>query len=210
MATPTDAARDRVLAARSDLAEEFQILEASGRAAVDIPAKIRRSPAKAAAVAGGIGFLALKGPQRLFGLGRRVVRGKDKPLPEGDAARGDREVPAQAGLRWRARARHARARLRRVRRSRRRSSGDASAACSSWRSPSRILSRAARASADWLFSPDKGSFERRIAEMRARVDPSYARPSKRTPPRPLPGTRCAGAHGRAGRRAAGRRLSDAR
>ena len=55
MATETDAARDRVLAARAALGEELEILEASARAAVDIPAKIRRSPAKAAAVAGGDG-----------------------------------------------------------------------------------------------------------------------------------------------------------
>ena len=82
MAEATDAARDRVLATRSELADELQRLEASVREAVDIPAKIRRSPAKAAAVVGGIGFLALKGPQRVVGLGRRVVRGKSAPMPK--------------------------------------------------------------------------------------------------------------------------------
>ena len=81
MATEQDAARLRVLAARADLAEEVQLLEASARAAVDIPAKIKRSPAKAAALAGGVGFLALKGPQRLFGAARRAVRGEPDPLP---------------------------------------------------------------------------------------------------------------------------------
>ena len=81
MATPTDA-RERVLAARAELGDQLQVLDASGRAAVDIPAKIKRSPAKAAAVAGGLGFLALKGPQRVFGLGRRAVRGKDAALPK--------------------------------------------------------------------------------------------------------------------------------
>jgi hypothetical protein len=50
---------------------------------VDIPARIRRSPGKAAALAGGLGFLALKGPQRLFGAGRRAVRGEPAPRPEG-------------------------------------------------------------------------------------------------------------------------------
>ena len=44
MATETDAARDRVLAARAALGEELETLEASARAAVDIPAKIRRRP----------------------------------------------------------------------------------------------------------------------------------------------------------------------
>ena len=175
MATPTDAARDRVLAARADLAEELQVLEASGRAAVDIPAKIRRSPAKAAAVAGGLGFLALKGPQRVFGLGRRIVRGKDKPLPkkmlpeeiekslrklgsDGDRVRGtlERDFAAYAAQKEKARR------------------GQRNLLFLAVAQP--ILSRAARASAEWLFSPDKGSFERRLAEMRARVDPNYEAP----------------------------------
>ena len=82
MATEQDAARDRVLAARADFAEQVDLLEASARAAVDIPAKVRRSPAKAVAVAGGIGFLALKGPQRLAGAAKRAVRGKPEPMPE--------------------------------------------------------------------------------------------------------------------------------
>ena len=81
MATEQDAARDRVLAARSELAEEVQVLEASGRAAIDIPARVKRSPAKAAALAGGLGFLLLKGPQRLFRGARRVVRGKPNQTP---------------------------------------------------------------------------------------------------------------------------------
>ena len=175
MATPTDAARDRVLAARAGLAEEIQILEASGRAAVDIPAKVRRSPAKAAAVAGGLGFLALKGPQRLFGLGRRVVRGKDKALPtamlpeeiekslrklgsDGDRVRGtlERDFATYAAQKEKSRR------------------GQRNLLFLAVAQP--ILSRAARAGAEWLFSPDKGSFERRIAEMRARVDPNYVLP----------------------------------
>jgi hypothetical protein len=82
VATEQDAARDRVLAAREDLAEQLRVLEASGRAAIDIPAKIKRSPAKAAAVAGGVGFLVLKGPQRLFRGAKRVVRGAPAPMPK--------------------------------------------------------------------------------------------------------------------------------
>ncbi len=81
MATEQDAARIRVLAARAELAEELERLEASGRAAIDIPARIRRSPARAAAIAGGIGFLALKGPQRLFRAARTAIRGKPSPMP---------------------------------------------------------------------------------------------------------------------------------
>ena len=82
MASDTDAARDRVIAARAEMDEQLRLLQASGRAAVDIPAKIRRSPAKAAAAAGGIGFLALKGPQRAVGAVRRAVRGPSSDLPD--------------------------------------------------------------------------------------------------------------------------------
>ncbi|MGZ8438638.1 MAG: hypothetical protein ACXW4H_01840 [Candidatus Limnocylindrales bacterium] len=82
MATETDAARDRVLAARAALGDELDALEASARAAVDIPAKIRRSPAKAAAVAGSAGFLVLGGPKRLFRRARRTVFGPTADLPK--------------------------------------------------------------------------------------------------------------------------------
>jgi hypothetical protein len=82
VATEQDAARDRVLAARADLERELQRLEASARAAIDIPAKIRRRPARAVAVVGTLGFLALRGPQRLFGAARRAVGGDRAPVPE--------------------------------------------------------------------------------------------------------------------------------
>ena len=81
MATETDAARDRVLAARASLGEELETLEASARSAIDIPAKIKRSPAKAAAVVGGTAFLALGGPKRVFRAGKRAVTGEPEPLP---------------------------------------------------------------------------------------------------------------------------------
>ena len=81
MAAETDAARDRVLAARAALGEEIDALEASARAAIDIPAKIRRSPAKAAAVAGSAGFLVLGGPKRLLRRARRTVFGPMADLP---------------------------------------------------------------------------------------------------------------------------------
>jgi hypothetical protein len=53
----TESAVARIVAARAGLADEIDRLEASGRAAVDIPAKIRRSPAKAAAIAKARGFI---------------------------------------------------------------------------------------------------------------------------------------------------------
>jgi hypothetical protein len=82
VATETDAARDRVLEARAELADELEALEASVRAAVDIPAKIRRSPAKAGAILGGTAFLVLGGPRRLFRAGKRAVTGAPAPLPD--------------------------------------------------------------------------------------------------------------------------------
>ena len=82
MASEQDAARDRVLAAREGLEAEVETLRASGRAAVDIPARIRRSPAQAAAFAGALGFLLLKGPQRLYRRARQAIFGTPAPLPK--------------------------------------------------------------------------------------------------------------------------------
>lgn len=76
-----DLARERVLAAREGLADEMATLEASGRAALDIKARLQRNPVKIAAVAGGIGFFALKGPQRIVRGIRTTVFGAPPPLP---------------------------------------------------------------------------------------------------------------------------------
>jgi len=81
--TRTDAALAEVVAARAGLAGEVDRLEAAGRAAVDIPAKIKRSPGKAAAVAGGAAFLAVGGPRRVFRRARKAVTGHEEaPLPK--------------------------------------------------------------------------------------------------------------------------------
>jgi hypothetical protein len=80
--TRTDAALAQVVAARADLAAEVDRLEAAGRAAVDIPAKVKREPVKAAGVAAGAAFLALGGPKRLFRRAKRAVRGEEEDLPE--------------------------------------------------------------------------------------------------------------------------------
>ena len=81
MAAEQDAARDRVLAARAALDEELTELQGSARAAVDIPSKVRQSPAKAAAVAGGVAFVVLRGPQRLWRALREKVTGRPAPMP---------------------------------------------------------------------------------------------------------------------------------
>jgi hypothetical protein len=79
--TRTDAAQARVVAARADFEGEVDRLEAAGRAAVDIPARVRKAPAKAAGVAAGAAFLALGGPKRLFRRAKRAVTGKEEELP---------------------------------------------------------------------------------------------------------------------------------
>jgi hypothetical protein len=75
------AARAQVLAAREALDEEFVRLEASARAAVDVKAKVKRNPGKAAGLAAGAGFLAVGGPKRVFRRAKRAVRGPEEPLP---------------------------------------------------------------------------------------------------------------------------------
>jgi len=78
----TDAARAEVVARRQLLLDEVVRLEAAGRSAVDIPAKIRRAPAKTAALVGGAAFLVLGGPKRTFRAVRRAVLGPKADLPK--------------------------------------------------------------------------------------------------------------------------------
>jgi hypothetical protein len=62
-----------VRAAREGVATELDNLNTSVRAAVDIPAKIKRNPVPTLGVAGGAAFLLLGGP-------KRVARGVEKRL----------------------------------------------------------------------------------------------------------------------------------
>jgi hypothetical protein len=78
----TDAARAEVLAAREGLSAEVDRLEAAGRAAVDIPAKIRREPLKTAGVAAGVAFLVTGGPGRVVRRVKRAIRGPAAELPK--------------------------------------------------------------------------------------------------------------------------------
>ena len=167
VATEQDAARDRVLAARADLEGELQRLEASGRAAIDIPAKIRRRPARAVAVVGTLGFLALRGPQRLFGAARRAVGGDRAPVPErmlpeevektlrkfgddGDkvAAALERDFADYAAKAHKERVNFKRLLLLTVARP--------------------LLGRAAKATGDFLFTPDGEGFSTWLAKIRER------------------------------------------
>jgi hypothetical protein len=78
----TDAARAEVLAAREGLGDELDRLEAAGRAAIDIPARLRREPAKLAGSAAGAAFLLLGGPGRVVRGIRKAIFGKDAEIPK--------------------------------------------------------------------------------------------------------------------------------
>lgn len=78
-----EAALAEVRLARTGLFDETIRLEATLRDAVDIKAKVRRNPKKAAAIAGGAAFLAVGGPRRVLRRARRAVFGSPDPLPTG-------------------------------------------------------------------------------------------------------------------------------
>ncbi len=192
MATETAAARDRVLAAREALGEELDTLEASVRAAIDIPARIRRSPATAAAIAGSAGFVILGGPKRLFGAARRAVRGRAADLPrrmlpdeieatlrklgdDGDKVRGalERDFAAYAKSASKERDRVGLAALMSVAVAR------------------PLLTKGTRAAAEWLFRMDDEGFAARLAEVRERANTEVAK--RRSEPAGAAGTGRAGA-----------------
>ena len=82
MGARTDAARSEVLAARAGLEDELVRMEAAGRAAVDIPARLRREPAKVLGAAGGAAFLLLGGPKRVLKGISKAVRGLGADIPK--------------------------------------------------------------------------------------------------------------------------------
>ena len=82
MGAQTAAARAEAVASRQLLLDEVVRLEAAGRSAVDIPAKMRRSPGKTAALAAGTAFIALGGPKRTYRMIRRAVMGPKADLPK--------------------------------------------------------------------------------------------------------------------------------
>ncbi len=175
MAEDTDAARVRVLAARAELASEFERLEASARAAVDIPARIRRSPAKAAAIAGGVGFLALKGPQRLFGAARKAVRGETEPLPSRMLPEEvDKTLRKLGGDGEKVRGALERDFAEYAKKSQTERAALKSVLVLAVARP--LLARAAKAAGHMLFSPDAEGFSTRLAQVRDRAGKGVAGP----------------------------------
>jgi hypothetical protein len=136
---------------------------------VDIPARIRRSPAKAAAIAGGAGFLVLKGPQRVVRLMKRAVRGPAAPMPKsllpeevdktlrgmGDDGERVRRVLENDFALYAKKAQKQRLNLRTV---------------ITFAVVRPLLLRASKAAADALFTPDEGDVAQRFQRIRSRAE----------------------------------------
>ncbi len=75
------AAREAILASRAGFDRELMNLEASARAAVDIPAKVKANPVKAAGLAAGVGFVAVGGPKKLFRRAKAAIVCPDDTHP---------------------------------------------------------------------------------------------------------------------------------
>ena len=192
MGAPTDAARtevvaaradvlaaqDEVLAARRGLEDEVVRLEASARAAVDIPARLRRQPAKVLGAAGGAAFLLLGGPKRVLRRARRAVFGPDADLPksmlpdevektlkklgrDGDRVRGTLEKEFAKYLETTAPDRRDRDLV-----------GVATGLLANLLKPASV--RAGRQFAERLFDPDGPSFAEGLRRARTRLDGSVA------------------------------------
>jgi len=168
----TDAARAEVLASRAALLGEVQRLEASARAAVDIPGKVRRAPAKTAGLAAGTAFVVLGGPQRLYRRARRAVFGPNADLPksllprdiektvrklgdDGDKVRGTLEREFAHYLDERAKVR-------------RDSDTGALATQIAGNVLKPLSSRLGKQLAERLFAPDSAGFDEAMAKVRAR------------------------------------------
>lgn len=81
MAQSAEEARQEVVHARAALAAEVDDLGAATRAAVDIPAKIRRNPVRMAGLTAGAAFLAVGGPKRVLkAVERRVAPTRQQRL----------------------------------------------------------------------------------------------------------------------------------
>ena len=179
MGARTNAARTEVLAARDGLEHEVVRLEAAGRAAVDIPTRLRNDPLKIGGAAVGAAFLILGGPRRVLGGARRAIFGAPKPMPksmlpdeveavlrtlgpDGDKVRGTLEREFARFLEGRAPQRAARDIV-----------GLAGGLLANALRPASV--RAGREFAERLFDPDGPSFAEGLRKARARMDASPAR-----------------------------------
>jgi hypothetical protein len=172
----TDAARTEVLAAREGLEGEVVRLEAAGRAAIDIPTRLRNDPLKVGGAAAGAAFLLLGGPKRILSGVRRAVFGGPAAMPksmlpdeveavlrklgpDGDKVRGTLEREFARFLDERA-----------PQRRERDIGGLAAGLLANALRPASV--RAGREFAERLFDPDGPSFAEGLRKARARRDGS--------------------------------------
>jgi len=185
--TEVAAARAEVLAARQDLDDEIVRLEAAGRAAIDIPSRIRRQPARVGGAAAGAAFLLLGGPGRVFRGIRRGIFGPEADLPksmlpaeveetlrklgrDGDRVRGTLEREFAAYLEKTAPERRDRD-----------LAGVAGGLLANLLRPA--SARAGRKLVERLFDPDGPSFAEGLRRARARMDRSGTANQPDTPPK---------------------------
>jgi hypothetical protein len=177
----TDAARARVLAARGDLEDEIARLEAAGRSAVDIPAKVRREPAKTAGLAAGAAFLVAGGPKRAFRRVRRAIQGPEADMPKSMLPKEvDRELKklGRDGEKVRGTIEREFARYLDEHRQERESRDlGAVAALLLSQVAKPLTQRAAQRFVADLFNPESGSFQEALARIRSRGREDEARPT---------------------------------
>lgn len=100
MAQTTAEARQELAEARRAVESELGDLGSAARAAMDIPAKIRRNPVRTAGLAGGAAFLVLGGPKRVAKAAEarffpRRAEKRDRALPKNVQATLTRVEPEQ-------------------------------------------------------------------------------------------------------------------
>jgi hypothetical protein len=182
----TDAARAQVVAARDDLAEEVVRLEAAGRAAVDIPSKVRRAPAKTAGLAAGAAFLIAGGPKRLFRRARRAVMGPEQELPKSmlpdEVDRALRKLGPDGDRVRGALEREFAKYLEEHREERENRDLGAVAAILLANVAKPLTERAGRRLAQELFAPDRAGFQDAVARIRARRPAEDDVPTDPLPP----------------------------
>lgn len=178
MAPRTDAARAEVLAARDGLVDEVVRLEAAARAAVDIPARVRREPVKVGGAAAGAAFLLLGGPRRVLRRARRAIFGPEADLPKSmlpDEVEKTLRKMGSDGDRVRGTLEREFAKYLDATAPERRDSdlvGVATGLLSNLLKPASV--RAGRAFAERLFDPDGPSFAEGLRRARARMDGATA------------------------------------
>ena len=173
MGTRTDAALEALVAARADFETEVDRLEAAGRAAVDVPAKVRANPAKAAGVAAGGAFLAVGGPKRVFRRARRAITGKEEELPSELLPKDIEKALKSMGTRRPQGPRHARARLREVPRGPEEGAGEGGRgrrrhAVSSSRPSGRSPPKGGKQLAERMLDPNQPAFNEQLEKIRQR------------------------------------------